>query len=427
MVRDDLYITVPSFFRCPISLDVMESPVSLSTGVTYDRSSIQRWLDSGNNTCPATMQVLETKEFVPNDNLHRLIQIWSNSVRNNSASSASAAEEAESAPLSPDKIQLVVKEIGGEKKESGANCSLDVLSKIATFAEESGENRRFLAKMDGFVAMLADLICSDDKELSPPVVELAVRVLDSVSIEFGDFRELKRLTLIPKEKSPNSLPPSLLRVMKQGSSSQSRIAAVRIIQSIAIDAESKLALAESDGLLLYLVNSIASQTDHSLVDACLSCLISISMPKRVKPQLVRLRTIAKLREILKSPSVISASTTEKALKLLESVSSCREGMAELCGDSACVEAVVRKAMKVSDAATEVAVTILWTVCYLFRDQKAADAVIRSNGLTRILLLMQSNCSPAVRQMSTDLLRIFRVNSNSCLSSYDTKTTHIMPF
>ncbi|CAI0428355.1 unnamed protein product [Linum tenue] len=430
MVRDDLYITVPSFFRCPISLDVMKSPVSLSTGVTYDRSSIQRWLDSGNNTCPATMQVLETKEFVPNDNLHRLIQIWSNSVRNNSASSASAAEEAESAPLSPDKIQLVVKEIGGEKKESGANCSLDALSKIASFAEESGENRRFLAKMDGFVAMLADLICSDDKELSPPVVEeLAVRVLDLVSIEFGDFRELKRLILIPKEKSPNSLPPSLLRVMKQGrsSSSQSRIAAVRIIQSIAIDAESKLALAESDGLLLHLVNSIAPQTDPSLVDACLSCLISISMPKRVKPQLVRLRTIAKLREILKSPSVISASTTEKALKLLESVSSCREGMAELCGDSACVEAVVRKAMKVSDAATEVAVTILWTVCYLFRDQKAADAVIRSNGLTRILLLMQSNCSPAVRQMSTDLLRIFRVNSKSCLSSYDTKTTHIMPF
>ncbi|KAI5323650.1 hypothetical protein L3X38_032722 [Prunus dulcis] len=43
MVRDDLYIAVPSFFRRPISLDVMKSPVSLCTGVTYDRTSIQRW------------------------------------------------------------------------------------------------------------------------------------------------------------------------------------------------------------------------------------------------------------------------------------------------------------------------------------------------------------------------------------------------
>ncbi|CAI0554880.1 unnamed protein product [Linum tenue] len=405
MVRDDLYITVPSYFRCPISLDVMKSPVSLSTGVTYDRSSIQRWLDSGNNTCPATMQVLDTKEFVPNANLHRLIQTWSSQNRHNPLDDSSAES---ASPLSPDKIQLVVKEIGD-------------LSKIASFAEESSENRRFLAKMDGFVAMLAALLIhSDDKDLSPPVVELAVRVLDSVSTEFGDFHELKRLLLIPK-------PPSLLRVMKQGSSRpESRIAAVRIIQSIAIDAESKLAVAESDGLLLHLVNSIAPRTDPPLIDAVLSCLISISMPKRVKPQLVRLRAIGKLREVLRSPSV-PAPTAEKALKLLESVSSCREGMAELCGDSGCVEAVVRKAMKVSDAATEVAVTILWTACYLFRDQKAADAVVRSNGLTRILLLMQSNCSPAVRGMSTDLLRIFRVNSKSCLSSYDTKTTHIMPF
>lgn len=58
MVSEDQYnIAVPSFFRCPISLDLMKSPVSLCTGVTYDRSSIQRWLDGGNNTCPATMQV----------------------------------------------------------------------------------------------------------------------------------------------------------------------------------------------------------------------------------------------------------------------------------------------------------------------------------------------------------------------------------
>lgn len=73
--------------------------------------------------------------------------------------------------------------------------------------------------------------------------------------------------------------------------------------------------------------------------------------------------------------------------------------------------------------------ILWSVCYLFRDGDAQDALVKSNGLTKILLLMQSNCSPVVRQMSGDLLKIFRVNSkfSSCLSSYDTKTTHIMPF
>ncbi|KAJ4841831.1 U-box domain-containing protein 27 [Turnera subulata] len=58
--RDDLYI----------SLDMMKSPVRLCTGVTYDHASIQRWPNDSNNTCPATMQVLHTKD---------LIQIWSDS------------------------------------------------------------------------------------------------------------------------------------------------------------------------------------------------------------------------------------------------------------------------------------------------------------------------------------------------------------
>ncbi|MQL96871.1 hypothetical protein Taro_029551 [Colocasia esculenta] len=47
----ELRVNVSSFFRCPISLDVMRSPVSLC-GVTYNCSSIQAWLDTGHNTCP---------------------------------------------------------------------------------------------------------------------------------------------------------------------------------------------------------------------------------------------------------------------------------------------------------------------------------------------------------------------------------------
>ncbi|KAM1504147.1 hypothetical protein ACFX1R_000289 [Malus domestica] len=70
-----------TFFRCLISLDIMKSPVSICTGITYDRSSIQRWLDDGNNTFPATMQLPYTKELLPNCNLQCLIQIWSDSFR----------------------------------------------------------------------------------------------------------------------------------------------------------------------------------------------------------------------------------------------------------------------------------------------------------------------------------------------------------
>ncbi|WJX88643.1 hypothetical protein P8452_70711 [Trifolium repens] len=44
----------PEDFRCPISLELMTEPVTVSTGQTYDRVSIQKWLKSGNTTCPKT-------------------------------------------------------------------------------------------------------------------------------------------------------------------------------------------------------------------------------------------------------------------------------------------------------------------------------------------------------------------------------------
>ncbi|KAK7347006.1 hypothetical protein VNO80_21530 [Phaseolus coccineus] len=64
----------PEDFRCPISLELMTDPVTVSTGQTYDRASIQKWLKAGNFTCPKTGEKLANTELVPNTSLKRLIQ-----------------------------------------------------------------------------------------------------------------------------------------------------------------------------------------------------------------------------------------------------------------------------------------------------------------------------------------------------------------
>lgn len=64
----------PEDFRCPISLELMTDPVTVSTGQTYDRASIQKWLKSGNLICPKTGEKLATTELVPNLNLRQVIQ-----------------------------------------------------------------------------------------------------------------------------------------------------------------------------------------------------------------------------------------------------------------------------------------------------------------------------------------------------------------
>ncbi|KAL7613753.1 hypothetical protein Lser_V15G05825 [Lactuca serriola] len=73
----EVEIDVPSHFLCPISMQLMNDPVTISTGITYDRQSIERWLFTcRSSSCPVTKQVLSDTDLTPNYNLRRLIQSW---------------------------------------------------------------------------------------------------------------------------------------------------------------------------------------------------------------------------------------------------------------------------------------------------------------------------------------------------------------
>lgn len=399
MVRDrnDLRVSIPSLFKCPISLDVMNSPVSLCTGVTYDRSSIQRWLDSGHNTCPATMQLLQTKEIVPNHTLKRLIKIWSDSVQTQSNSLT----------------QLQVRNLVSELKQKC--CEIDensfaVVDKLTSFASESTQNRKFLAKIEGFLGFLIELF---NKHLEK--FYFAEKIIHLCSVVLEEYEDKQKLSKsIVKQEFQVSI-----SIILQHGAPDSKKAAIKVLELLAIDLNSNI--------LSELVIIVRRNTKpDSIIESCLSCLIASSVHKRIRIKLVHLGAVEALGESL-SKSDITVSIVEKIMKILEMFTACKEGRKAICENEACLNAIVKNLLKVSSCATEHGVTILWSLCCLFRESKAQAVVVKSNGLTKLLLLMQSNCSQAVRQMSSDMLKMFRVNSKSCLISYETKTTHIMPF
>ncbi|CAH8392293.1 unnamed protein product [Eruca vesicaria subsp. sativa] len=420
MRRDETepYITVPTFFKCPISLDVMKSPVSLCTGVTYDRASIQRWLDGGNNTCPATMQILRTKEFIPNLTLQRLIKSWSDSIGRYSTASPVTS-------LTIPTVEEVNKSLMKLTLEKDDETRLENLSRIV---KDSDANREFLSARKDLITMLVDIISTRKKM---KLVFLAVRILYNVT-KRGSDGDLKRLSnLILSNGGDHCLTVILLAV--QRGNLESKIESVRVLEIIAssLDTQSKVLIAERDEILTEMIKSISKESDPSLIEASLSFLITIAKPKRVRSKLIAAKTIAKIGEILVTEEMTSVAVSEKALKLLETLSSKREGRSEICGGR-CVEGVVRKLLKVSMTATEHAVTILWCLCCVFREDErvveTVETVERSNGVSKLLVVIQSNCSPLVRQMAKDVIKVLKVKSSaSGLVAYETRTTHIMPF
>ncbi|OAY32649.1 U-box domain-containing protein 3 isoform X1 [Manihot esculenta] len=69
-------VPVPSYFRCPLSLELMLDPVIVASGQTYERSSIQKWLDHGLNICPKTYQTLAHTILIPNYTVKAMITNW---------------------------------------------------------------------------------------------------------------------------------------------------------------------------------------------------------------------------------------------------------------------------------------------------------------------------------------------------------------
>ncbi|KAI4311404.1 hypothetical protein MLD38_036306 [Melastoma candidum] len=411
-LREDLHVNVPSHFRCPISLDVMKSPVSLCTGVTYDRSSIQQWLDSGHDTCPSTMQLLPSKDLVPNLTLRRLIRLWSSH---------------HPLPPSPDRSRLLSALSNLEAPLGDLERSL---SEVIFFSEESEENRKFLAEEagDALPDTLLRLLCSPGMPL--PTAGMVVRVLGMIlKSRAGRADDLEGVGDSVTRSDLRWVDAVSAVLQGGGLPKESKIAAVKIVGYYSTAAASKVM--EKDGLLRGILNQLREyspeqQLDSSLQEACLSCLIDLSPRRQVKAKLIDLNLIGTVTKLL-STADLPVALTEKALRLVEAAASCREGRAAI--GSECMEAVGQKLLKVSREATETSVRIMWGVWWLFGETEGREAVTaRSNGLGKLLVVMQSECSPSVRRMCTDLVKVLRKwDDGKCWYSYDTNTTHIMPF
>lgn len=160
----DTFLTIPKDFCCPISLDLMRDPVIVSTGQSYDRSSISRWLDEGHYTCPKTGQMLAHTRLVPNRALRNLIAQWSaahgvpfetpegaeSSSELVAASSSKAAVAANQATA-----YLLIQQLACGSEDAQAVAARE----IRMLAKTGKENRAFIAEA-GAVPYLRRLLSS---------------------------------------------------------------------------------------------------------------------------------------------------------------------------------------------------------------------------------------------------------------------------
>ncbi|XP_078444539.1 U-box domain-containing protein 11-like [Wolffia australiana] len=203
---------VPKDLLCPISLDLMRDPVVVSTGQTYERSSIQKWLDSGKVTCPKTRQKLDSLELTPNQTLRRLIARWRGP-----------------APEGSDLVRRLASPSPAEQRAAAAEAR--------ALARRSGAHRVEMATA-GAIPALVRLLSSPD----PGTVEHAVTALLNLSISRSNRREIV---------AAGAVAPTV-EVLRRGSA-EARGNAAFALFSLSLEEENQAVIGAAEGVFEALV------------------------------------------------------------------------------------------------------------------------------------------------------------------------------
>ncbi|KAK4441108.1 U-box domain-containing protein 13 [Sesamum alatum] len=170
-------LVIPDDFRCPISLELMKDPVIVSTGQTYERSCIEKWLEAGHSTCPKTQQALTSTALTPNYVLRSLIAQWceANGVEPPKRPGSSRATKTGSAcsPAERTKIEALLYKLTSGNPEDQRSAA----GEIRLLAKRNADNRVAIAEA-GAIPLLVQLLSTADYRTQ----EHAVTALLNLSI-----------------------------------------------------------------------------------------------------------------------------------------------------------------------------------------------------------------------------------------------------
>ncbi|GAB2279996.1 hypothetical protein Dimus_014633 [Dionaea muscipula] len=275
-------VVIPEDFLCPISLEIMRDPVIVSTGQTYERSYIQRWIDSGNVTCPKTQQKLENFTLTPNYVLRSLISQWctSHNIEQPTAIVTGKIKKSDGSfrDVSGDiaAIQVLVRRLSSRTVEERRSA----VREIRSLSKRSTDNRILIAEA-GAIPVLVNLLTTDDTLIQ----ENAVTSILNLSI----YENNKGLIMLA------GAIPSIVQVLRNGSM-EARENAAATLFSLSLADENKIIIGAS-GAIPALVELLQNGSLRGKKDAA-TALFNLCIYQGNKGRAVRAGIVTALLKML---------------------------------------------------------------------------------------------------------------------------------
>ncbi|XP_068662125.1 U-box domain-containing protein 10-like [Aristolochia californica] len=297
---------IPDDFRCPISLELMRDPVIVSTGQTYERSFIQRWIDCGNKTCPKTQLMLENPTLTPNYVLRSLIRQWceANQIEQPLGLSGSRSRNSYGFNQEMSEERAIIDGLVRKLSSRLIDDQRNAASEIRLLAKRSTDNRILIAEA-GAIPLLVKLLSIDNLRTQ----ENAVTALLNLSI----YENNKGLITLA-----GAVPP-IVEVLKRGSMEAKENAAATLFSLSLID-ENKITIGAS-GAIKALVELLQRGSTRGKKDAA-TALFNLCIYQGNKTRAVRAGILDPLMQML---TATSDSMVDEALTILSVLAGHQEG------------------------------------------------------------------------------------------------------
>ncbi|CAL9074171.1 unnamed protein product [Musa textilis] len=330
---------IPDDFRCPLSLELMKDPVIVSTGQTYERSYIQKWLDNGHKTCPKTQQCLSHTAVTPNFVLKSLIAQWCDANGIELPKKHGGHQDRKpvnNSDISLDGINILLQKLANGNQEAQRAAA----GELRLLAKRNADNRISIAEA-GAIPLLKQLLSSPD----PRTQEHAVTALLNLSIN-NDNKGI-----IVKEKAI----PKIVKVLESESMEARENAAATLFSLSAVD-QNKVLIGEA-GAIPALVSLLCQGSPRGKKDAA-TAIFNLCLYPGNKVVALRAGIVVHLMTILVDPG---ASLIDEALAILAILASIQEGKVVIAHSDP--TPVLLKLMKTGSAQVrENAVALLFSLC-----------------------------------------------------------------
>ncbi|KAK3128144.1 hypothetical protein QOZ80_6BG0457550 [Eleusine coracana subsp. coracana] len=335
---------IPDEFRCPISLELMQDPVIVSSGQTYERSCIQKWLDSGHKTCPKMQQPLSHTSLTPNFVLKSLISQW----------------------CEANGIELPKNKANSRDKKAAKSLDYDHA---------------------GLVSLMTRLRTGNQDEqraaADPRTQEHAVTALLNLSIH-----ENNKAIIVGSHAIPN-----IVEVLKTGSMEARENAAATLFSLSVVD-ENKVAIGAA-GAIPPLINLLCNGSPRGKKDAA-TAIFNLCIYQGNKIRAVNAGIVIHLMNFLVDPT---GGMIDEALTLLAILAGNTEAKAVIA-QSEPITPLVEVIKTGSPRNRENAAAILWSLCSTDVEQiRAAKAAGTEDALKELL---ESGTDRAKRKASSIL-------------------------